>query len=158
MANCCAKSHANSLLLAWSEPHHISWKRSNQDRNHQNASVPRRRGRRYCFQRSMLSGALIAGLHAERHAAKTVNQATSCPSGSYVTKNISEQNTEERENGAPNPELARHKPKKVYLTSMMSLDCFARKLTSRKPKSIREKIRGKCWRGLQNAGGNCTTV
>jgi hypothetical protein len=62
---------------------------------------------------------------------QTVNQATSpaaCPNGSAVTKNISEQNTEERENGAPNPKLARHKPKKFYLTPMMSFDCFARKL------------------------------
>ena len=62
---------------------------------------------------------------------QTVNQATSpaaCPNGSTVTKSISEQNTEERENGAPNPKLARHKPKKFYLTPMMSFDCFARKL------------------------------
>jgi hypothetical protein len=47
---------------------------------------------------------------------RTVNQATSpvaCPNGRPVTKNISEQKTEERENGAPNPELARCKPKKV---------------------------------------------
>jgi hypothetical protein len=45
-----------------------------------------------------------------------VNQATSpaaCPNGCVATKSISEQNTEERENGPPNPELARHKPKKV---------------------------------------------
>jgi hypothetical protein len=39
-----------------------------------------------------------------------------------------------KENGAPHPKLARHKPKKVYLTPKMSFDCFARKLNESEAK------------------------